>query len=239
MGRQGHGADHRETQGLLGPYVLGALEPGEERQVERHLEACAGCREEERGLRETHERLAGAAIAGAAAPPHLKDRVLAALPPQEGQALPAGESERTRRLRRVAPVVAAVLLVAVALAAYYGGIFGPEETAALEPTRLAPGAGGEVQIERAPAATEAELEVWGLPQTGPNEYYELWFGREEGRVSAGTFTVDDEGRGRLSTTCPKVAAGDYHRVGITLERFPEEPRRDSAKVVLGGELQGT
>jgi anti-sigma-K factor RskA len=239
MGRRDHGADHRKTWELLGPYVLGALGPAEERQVERHLEACAGCREEERGLRETHERLAGAAIAGAAAPPHLKDRVLAALPPQEGQALPAGGSERTRRFRRVAPVVAAALLVAVALAAYYGGIFGPEETAALEPTRLAPGAGGEVQIERAPAATEAELEVWGLPQTGPNEYYELWFGREEGRVSAGTFTVDDEGRGRLSTTCPKVAAGDYHRVGITLERFPEEPRRDSAKVVLGGELQGT
>ena len=238
MGRRDHGAEHRETRELLGPYVLGALEPGEEREVERHLEACAGCRKEERGLRETHERLAGAAIAGAAAPPHLKDRVLAALPPQEGQALPAGESERTRRFRFVVPVAAA-LLVAVALAAYFGGIFGPEETAALEPTGLAPGAGGEVEIERAPAATEAELEVWGLPRTGPNEYYQLWFGREEGRVSAGTFTVDDEGRGRLSTTCPKVAAGDYRRVGVTLERFPEEPRRDSAKVVLGGELQGT
>jgi len=238
VGRRNHGADHRETRELLGPYVLGALEPGEEREVERHLEACAGCRKEERALRETHERLAGAAIAGAAAPPHLKDRVFAALPPQEGQALPADESERTRRLRLVMPVAAA-LFVAVALAAYYGGIFGSAETAALEPTGLAPGAGGEVQIERAPAATEAELEVWGLPKTGPNEYYELWFGREEGRVSAGTFTVDDEGRGRLSTTCPKVAAGDYHRVGVTLERFPEEPRRDSAKVVLGGELQGS
>jgi anti-sigma-K factor RskA len=238
MGRQDHGAVHRETQGLLGPYVRGVLEPGEEREVERHLEACAECRKEERGLRETHERLAGAAIAAAAAPPHLKDRILSALPPQEGQALPAGESERTRRLRLVAPVVAA-LLVAVALAAYYGELFGSVETAALEPTRLAPGAGGEVEIERASAATEAELEVWGLPQTGPNEYYELWFGREEGRVSAGTFTVDDEGRGRLSTTCPKVAAGDYHRVGVTLERFPEEPRRDSARVVLGGELQGS
>jgi putative zinc finger protein/anti-sigma-K factor RskA len=238
MGRRDHGADHRETQGLLGPYVLGALEPGEEREVKRHLEACAGCRKEERGLRETHERLAGAAIAGAAAPPHLKDRVLAALPPQEGLALPVGESERTRRLRLVAPVAAA-LLVAGALAAYFGGIFGPADTAALEPTGLAPGAGGEVEIERAPAATKAELEVWGLPQTGSNEYYELWFGREEGRVSAGTFTVDDEGRGRLSTTCPKVSAGDYQRVGVTLERFPEEPRQDSAKVVLGGELQGS
>jgi len=40
---------------------------------------------------------------------------------------------------------------------------------------------------------EASLDVWGLPQTGPNEYYELWFGMEEGRVSVGTFTVDDRG----------------------------------------------
>lgn len=239
MDRWDHGAEHRETRELLGPYVLGALEPGEEREVERHLEACAGCREEERGLRETHERLAGAAIAGAAAPPHLKDRVLDALPPRGGDALPAGESGRTRLLRRVVPAAAAALLVAAALAAYYGGIFEPAETAALEPTGLAPEAGGRVEIERASAATEAELEVWGLPRTGPNEYYELWFGREEGRVSAGTFTVDDEGRGRLSATCPKVAAGDYRRVGVTLERFPEEPRRDSAKVVLGGELQGS
>ena len=239
MGRWGYDSDHRETQGLLGPYVLGALEAGEERTVERHLEACAGCRKEERGLRETHERLAGAAIAGGAAPPRLKDRVLAALPPQEGQALPAGESERTRWLRLVAPVVAAALLVAVALAAYSVGIFEPRETAALEPTGLAPGAGGEVEIERAPAATEAELEVWGLPQTGPNEYYELWFGREEGRISAGTFTVDEDGRGSFSTTCPKVVAGGYRRVGITLERFPDGPRRDSARVVLGGELRGS
>lgn len=238
MDRRDPGAEHRAMRDLLGPYVLGALWPEEEREIERHLEACPACLKEERGLRDTHERLAGAAIAGAAAPPHLKDRVLAALPAPGDETLPARELERTRRLRWVAPVAAA-LLVAVALGAYSLGVFGPEETAALEPTGLAPEAGGAVEIERAPAGTEADLEVWGLPRTGPNEYYELWFGREEGRVSAGTFTVDDEGHGRLSTTCPKVAAGDYRRVGVTLERFPEEPRRDAAKVVLGGELQGS
>ena len=136
-------------------------------------------------------------------------------------------------------MAAALLLVVAALAAYSVGFFGAEETAALEPTVLAPGAGGEIEIEDSRARAEAELEVWGLPRTGPNEYYELWFGRGEGRISAGTFTVDEEGRGSFSTTCPKVAAGDYRRVGITLERFPEEPRRDSARVVLGGELRGS
>lgn len=239
MDRRDPGAEHRAMRDLLGPYVLGALGPEEEREVERHLEACPACRKEERGLRDTHERLAGAAIAAGAAPPHLKHRVLAALPPRGDETPPVRELERTRRLRWVAPVVAAALLVAVALAAYSVGVFGRAETTALEPTGLAPEAGGAVEIERATAGTAAELEVWGLPRTGPNEYYELWFGREEGRVSAGTFTVDDEGHGRLSTICPKVAAGDYRRVGVTLERFPEEPRRDAARVVLGGDLQGS
>ena len=236
------GAEHLRTRDLLGPYVLGSLEPGEERDVERHLGGCAACREEERGLRETHERLAGAAIAGASAPPHLKERVLAALPPRNGRAEPAagGRGTMPERAGRVALVAAAAaLLVVAALAVYPVGPFGAQETAALEPTELAPGAGGEIEIEDSGAAAEADLEVWGLPRTGPNEYYELWFGREDGRISAGTFTVDEQGRGSLSTTCPKVAAGGYRRVGITLERFPEEPRLDSARVVLGGELRGS
>jgi len=34
-------------------------------------------------------------------------------------------------------------------------------------------------------------------------------------------------------------AGNYGQVGITLEEFPEEPRMDSAKPVLTGELEGS
>ena len=64
----------------------------------------------------------------------------------------------------------------------------------------------------------------------------MWLGKEGGRVSAGTFVVDDQGRGELSALCPEVAGG-YQRAGITLEQFPEEPRIDSARVVLRGDLQ--
>lgn len=216
--------------------MLGALDPDEEREVERRLKGCHACREEERRLRETHERLAGAAIANAAAPPSLEDRILATLPSRNEDSAPAGTTTSSPWPLRVA--VAAALLV-LALAAYYaGGLAGPSaQTADLSPTDLAPQARGELQIRASEAGTEADLEVWGLPETGPNEYYELWFGREEGRVSAGTFTVDGDGRARLSATCPEVAGG-YRRAGVTLERFPEEPRREEAKVVLGGELPG-
>ena len=71
---------HARTREMLGPYVLGALDPEEEESVERHLEECEECRDEERGLRETHQRLAGASIASSSAPPDLKARVLDALP---------------------------------------------------------------------------------------------------------------------------------------------------------------
>ena len=64
---------------LLGPYVMGALDLEEERAVRLHLTRCAACRDEERGLRETHERLAGVSIAASFAPPDLKPRVLDAV----------------------------------------------------------------------------------------------------------------------------------------------------------------
>jgi hypothetical protein len=213
--------EHSWAHDLLGPYLLGALNPEEKQAVERHLAGCTTCREEEHGLRETHQQLVGAAVAVSSAPPDLKGRVFAGLPPREGsEATSAGAARGASRLAsRAGRVVAAA-------------------TATLAPTELAPGAGGELTVQSSGPNAEASLEVWGLPQTGPDEYYELWFGKEGGRVSAGTFTVDRKGRRRLSANVPTLD-GDYQRVGITLERFPEEPRMSSAEVVLRGDLRET
>lgn len=222
---------HAWASDLLGPYVLGALDLEEEKAVERHLETCAACRDEERGLRETHQRLAGASIAASSAPPELKARVLDALPPRDGGGMSRGS------LRGALAAAAVLLLFGVAVVTYSTGLFDrTAEAAALAPTELAPGAGGEIKLQGAGSDMQARMEVWGLPETGPNEYYELWLGREGGRVSAGTFTVDDGGHGEVSALCPKVVGG-YERAGITLEQFPEEPRMDSARVMLRGDLR--
>lgn len=226
-------SEHSTVKDLLGPYLMGALQPEEARRVEEHLEACAGCHEETRELRSVHERLADLATAAGAPPPHLKDRVISGLPRRATYRVP------------IAAAVAAVVLCAVVLGALYAaGLFGREAVASatLEPTDLAPRAGGELRVHESGDPTDpnarAELEVWGLPRGDENEYYELWFGEEGGRVSAGTFKVDTEGRGTLYMTVPEEA-GRYRRVGITLEEFPKEPRMSSAKVVLGGELRGS
>jgi hypothetical protein len=223
-------SEHPETRNLLGPYVMGALEPDEEREVEEHLRGCEGCRREAQDLGLVHERLADLAYATETPPPDLKDRVAAGMP--RGAA-----GWRVPRWAAVAAVLCALAVLGGILVSGPSGLFAPETAATLEPTPLAPEAGGELRIERSAPNTEAELEVWNLPRLGEDEYYELWFGKGEGRVSAGTFTVDEGGRVTCRMTVPAATVGGYRRVGITREKFPVEPRMDKAKVVLGGELR--
>ncbi len=42
---------------LLGPFLLGELTIDEERELERHLGVCPGCRRELNSLRQTHDLL--------------------------------------------------------------------------------------------------------------------------------------------------------------------------------------
>ena len=217
---------HPQLRDLLGPYVMGALGPDEEREVEEHLRDCVECGEEVRDIRLAHERLTELAGVEETPPPELKGRVLTGMPDRE--------------TRRVPLVAAAAVLCALAVLGvlYATGFFAPDEVAAaeLQATELAPRAGGELRVREEDPNAQAELEVWGLPRPRPNQYYELWFGEEGGRVSAGTFTVDEEGRETLYMTVPEEASG-YGQVGITLEEFPREPRMSAAKPVLVGELE--
>jgi hypothetical protein len=220
-------SEHLEIRNLLGPYVMDALGPEEKREVEDHLDGCASCREEVLDLRLAHERLADLANTTDSPPPELKNRVMAGMP--------------RRQTRRVPLIAAAAVLGALAVLGvllYSSGLLGQNEvaSASLEPTELAPRAGGKLQVRKEDPNAQAELEVWGLPRPGPDEYYELWFAEEGGRVSAGTFTVGAQGRETIYMSVPEDASG-YQQVGITLEKFPEEPRMSAAKPVLIGELE--
>ena len=220
-------SEHQEIRNLIGPYVMGALSPEERREVEEHLEGCALCREEAQELSLVHERLIDLANNAEAPPPELESRVMAGLP-----------GPRARRVPLVAAAAVVAALAVLGALLYSTGLFGQDEVASatLEATDLAPGAGGELQLSQADPNARAELEVWGLPRPGKDEYYELWFGKEDGRMSAGTFTVDARGRVTLDLSVPEDASS-YKQVGITIEKFPEEPRMSAAKPVLVGQLE--
>jgi len=224
--------EHLKARDLLGLYVLGSLDPEEEWEAEEHLRRCAACQTEERDLRKTHERLSELAGVQEAPQPEIKASLMGSLP-----------RRGTLREWRHAPIfAAAAALIALALVAVFSssGLLGRDAmaSATLEPTEYAPQGGGELRVQEEDPNARATLEVWNLPECKKNEYYELWFGKESGRVSAGTFKVDEGGRETLQMNVPEEA-GNYGQVGITLEEFPEEPRMYSAKPVLTGELEGT
>jgi hypothetical protein len=217
-------SEHPDTRDLLGPYVMGNLEPHEERELEDHLEGCANCREEAQELQLAHERLADLAYSTETPPEYLKARIVAGIPRRE-----------TRRWvpTWVAAVAAALCVLAVLAAVLTPELLVDRSSANLSPTDRAPDAGGEVSIQGTGENMEMRLEAWGLPPCKSEQYYELWLVEGDERVSAGTFTVGQSGRVDVRLNAPNFAAS-YPRVGVTAE-YDKDPRASDAKM-LSGEL---
>src|SRR5215211_5819028 len=214
-------SEHPGTRDLLGPYVMGTLEPYEEREVEDHLQRCTSCRQEAQELRLVHERLADLAYSTEAPPEDLRARVVAGIPRREaGRRVPIW----------VAAVAAAFCVLAVIITP---DLFGARASANLSPTGRAPDAGGEVSIRGTGENMEMRLEAWGLPPCKSEQYYELWLVEAHERVSAGSFTVGQSGRVDVRLNVPSFA-GSYPKVGVTAE-YDKDPRASEAKM-LSGEL---
>ena len=218
-------SEHPDIRDLVGPYVMGTLEPHEERDVEDHLQECASCRQEAQELRLAHERLAGLAYSTETPPPDLKERVVAGIQWHEARRLPSW----------VAAIAAAFCILAVLAVILTPDLFGGRALASenLNPTDRAPDAGGEVSIQGTGENMEMHLEAWGLPPCKREQYYELWLVEGKDRVSAGSFTVGQSGRVDVKLNAPNFA-GSYPKVGITAEH-DKDPRASDTKM-LSGEL---
>lgn len=219
-------SEHPELRNLLGPYVMGSLEPREDKEVEEHLRECATCRAETDELRIAHESLLDLAKATGVPPQDLQEIAVAPVPRRDGG----------RRLPTWIAAVAALLCVVVV----FGTIFVPDlsgggalASATLTPTDLAPDAGGHISMKDADENMEVNLEAWGLPACENGRYYELWLVEGEERVSAGSFTVGPSGKIDLNMNAPGFARS-YPTVGITYE--DDEDPGTSHTQILSGEL---
>ena len=115
MSENGH--EHRSD--ALAAYLLGALEPGEAAELERHLAGCEECRTELEWLRPAVQQLPES-VQRVEAPPELRGRLMEQVR-SEAESAPAPRPARRQRvggwsLRPVAGLAALVLVVA-ALAA--------------------------------------------------------------------------------------------------------------------------
>lgn len=215
--------DHNHLKELLGPYVLGILEPGEERELERHLERCQGCREEEAELRLVHHNIREATTPPR---PELKARIIQRLP--------------RRRWRIPIIAAAAILLLTLFLGGIFPALLRPQDavaaTATLSPTNQVSRANGEVRLEDTGVNMQVKLEVSGLSPLQPDEYYEVWFVKGDKPISCGGFAVDSEGRAMVTMNAAKAAYAGYSYVVVTREKSSGDPLPSESKV-LGGEIR--
>ena len=212
---------------LLGPYVLGEVIDAETRELERHLESCATCRENLDDVRYAHGTLK-TAVGGP--PPELKEWVLARVRAEARQSPTAG-------WKVWLPAAAAVLLVAAVLGfGLLRMVSGPPDGLALTATSAAPQAGGELRGQQVGENFKVELEALGLPEPRAGEYYEMWYAREGGeRISCGTFQAQKNGHTTVNMSAPASAVA-YPKVEVTLEPDDGDPG-SSGRVVLKGSLR--
>jgi Anti-sigma-K factor rskA/Putative zinc-finger len=228
----------------LGSYALGGLDPDQAAEVERHLNGCDACRT-------AYERLARLpALLDLVEPSQsprehpsapLEDAVLAGFRDARGER-PAPRRTRRRfrlpQLRVALPSALVGAVLAVAALAIGGALSQapePVTTVTLRPPAGAANMSATARLTSGAAGTEVELDARLAPLRA-GEVYELWFGREDGRVSAGTFTVDRDGRARLRLSAA-ARTGEHDQIGITREPDGLDPAGNGPAVVTGT-LQG-
>jgi hypothetical protein len=220
----------RSHADLVGPYVLGALEPLEMDEVRRHIEACPRCAAEAKSLAGLPALLDRADVDDAieTPPPGLEDEVLDRF---------VRERARSRPPRRAWPRVAipavalAAVIAAVLIAALPGGADSAYARAELRSTPAGHGAAGTANVHEVAAGTRVQLHAAHLPG-GAGTAYELWCVRTDGRwVNGGSFRARADGTAAAELTAA-VMPGEYHVVVIT--RRSSGGRRGAE--VMRGEL---
>ena len=188
----------------IGAYLLGALDPGEQRAFEQHLETCEECRDEVVRLEVARDALPRG-VDQVDPPERLKASLMETVRAEAPE--PAAGRAPARRSRwrdlflarpRYAAAAAAVLIaVGIGVGAAIGALGGGGDDAArtvaatVDEVRM-PAAEGSLAIHDDGGAT---LRVTGMQQPQADHVYEVWI-QHDGRISPSSlFTVEHDGTG--------------------------------------------
>jgi hypothetical protein len=223
------------------PYLIGELSSEQRKALERHLTECSQCREELSELQPVWDSIP-LTMEEIVPPADLKDEVFTTLFPNESNELPALQKNRWKQLRsfgwgKVASILL-VLLIGVSwnniqlrgqLSGLQNESFSPVQViesytmVAADPGMKA--ASGNVWLLQNGDQKRLVVDMNGLAITKGDEVYQVWIIHDGQRQNAGTFRVDEHGKGVLTYhfTNPHIK---IDKIGITLEPDPygDQPR---------------
>ncbi|HET9323074.1 MAG TPA: anti-sigma factor [Gaiellaceae bacterium] len=141
-------------------------------------------------------------------------------------------ASRPRRLvlaGAFAATATAAAALAIGLAVFGSSTSGERFQAALAPTELAPGAGGEATLTKTNSGWRIELDAGGLPRLEGGRFYEAWLRDTSGvLVPVGTFN-----EGRKVTLWAGVSPKDFTTLTVTREQADGDQASSGEKVLVG------
>jgi anti-sigma-K factor RskA len=203
-------SEHGRRSEDVGAYLLGALTELEARAFERHVMACAECRDELERLRPAVEAVARSPEQFEA-PPSLRRSLMKAAREDAPAASARGRLRMPRITLRWPQLAAAAAAFALAGVVIGLSVNSSSERSVQATTRL-PGAAARLTV----VEDSATLRVSGLPVLSGNRVYEVWVQHDGAVRPAGAlFAVHSSGRGAAAIP-RKLHDGD--RVMVTRER---------------------
>jgi Anti-sigma-K factor rskA len=177
-----------------------------------------------------HLRSVDAALRSVPAPPH---EVPARLTAAVAEVPLAGRRGRRGRVALALAFGAALVAASFGIGHWTGTRFETDYTVDLTPTASAPGAQAAVRVgERDEASGNVELlvDVTGLPELGPDEFYALWLERDgEWAATCGYFAV-----GEGDTTVRMTVSYDF--LDFDAWNISEGSRQEETPTLLTAEI---
>ena len=231
----------------LGALALGALDPAEQRAIEAHLATCPPCRQELAEYRQATHALSPS-MTIERPPSGTWDAISARLAPRT--VAPESATPEPTRISswrsRGRVIVLGWAATAAALAGVIGwGTWQALDTGSSSVQQLASSDQGYVvplvssngasagRLYISEDKSQGGLAVSGMPTTATGQTYQLWFiSHDQQWTAAGTFQVDDQGRGLVKVDLPG-SVDDFDAVAVCTEPPAGSPSKWGEMVLSG------
>jgi anti-sigma-K factor RskA len=234
--------NHPHVLDLLPAYVLDALTDEEIIQVAEHLASCSACQAEYLQLRKVADELP-LALRQSVAPPKVKESLMKAIHSHQGSSSHPAALTFWQRLGQlfakplVAIGTALILILVIANISLWnqnqrlGQLASqPWQVVLLDNADNTSNAMGELILDsRGEAGT---LLVDNLDALGSDYQYQVWLIRKDARVSAGVFSVNQQGYASLIIQASDPLTS-YDSIGISVEPFGGSPGPTGTRVLDG------